>query len=210
MCAGEVAEAAGDSPGGVYAGAPVAAAAARTLRACVPRVIAVVAPARDDAQRLLHALLAAEHANSHQRTGRRGRRHIDCLRRRRRGRRTRLADRAGDMPAIAASTINAVAAALADGAMTAAPFVGARRGHPVGFSLPLRGELLRLKGDQGAAAFFPHGRRWRLQLMMPAACSISIPGRLCRGARYRACVSTGCSEAQLQTVPPPEIISPPC
>jgi len=139
------------APAGVYAGAPVAAAAARTLRACVPRVIAVVAPARDDAQRRLHALLAAEHCELaiNEQAGEGVGTSIACGV-------AAAADAHGwlialaDMPAIAASTINAVAAALADGAMTAAPFVGARRGHPVGFSLPLRGELLRLKGDQGA------------------------------------------------------------
>jgi molybdenum cofactor cytidylyltransferase len=57
-----------------------------------------------------------------------------------------------DMPAIEPETIRAVAAALAQGAMTAAPFVGDARGHPVGFASSLRESLLALTGDAGARA----------------------------------------------------------
>ena len=38
---------------------------------------------------------------------------------------------------------------LAQGAALAAPFLGGRRGHPVGFAAPLRDALLALSGDQG-------------------------------------------------------------
>ena len=57
----------------------------------------------------------------------------------------------GDMPAIEPRTIAMVRAALESGALIAAPFDGgSRRGHPVGFSAALRGELLALQGDAGA------------------------------------------------------------
>lgn len=57
----------------------------------------------------------------------------------------------GDMPSIRPSTIARVAEALAEGAAIAAPFdASGRRGHPVGFSKSLRGELLALDGDVGA------------------------------------------------------------
>ena len=55
-----------------------------------------------------------------------------------------------DMPFIRASTIAAVRDALAAGAPLAAPFFRARRGHPVGISARYRGELERLRADEGA------------------------------------------------------------
>lgn len=57
-----------------------------------------------------------------------------------------------DMPRVKPATIRAVAAAIADGASIAAPFLGAERGHPVGFSARLRDELTQLTGDSGAKA----------------------------------------------------------
>lgn len=56
----------------------------------------------------------------------------------------------GDMPYIRPRTMAAVAAAIADGALLAAPFVDGQRGHPVGFAAPLKDELLALAGDEGA------------------------------------------------------------
>ena len=56
----------------------------------------------------------------------------------------------GDMPYIRPGTIAAVAAAIADGALLAAPFVDGQRGHPVGFAAPLKDEMLALQGDEGA------------------------------------------------------------
>jgi len=159
------------APAGMHAGSPVAAAAARTLRACLPRVIAVVAPGNDDAQRRLHRLLTGEdcelaineHADRGIGTS------IACGVAAAAGARGWLIALA-DMPAIAAATISAVAAALNDGAMTAAPFVGARRGHPVGFAAPLRGELTRLTGDQGARSI--------LSAWPPLAVAVADPGCL--------------------------------
>ena len=55
-----------------------------------------------------------------------------------------------DMPRLKPSTIEAVAAALLDGATIAAPVYRGERGHPVGFSGRLREELMQLSGDAGA------------------------------------------------------------
>ncbi|NMF90673.1 nucleotidyltransferase family protein [Aromatoleum petrolei] len=56
----------------------------------------------------------------------------------------------GDMPYIRPETIAAVAAAIGGGALLAAPFVDGERGHPVGFAVSLKDELLALQGDEGA------------------------------------------------------------
>jgi molybdenum cofactor cytidylyltransferase len=56
----------------------------------------------------------------------------------------------GDMPRIQATTIRAVAAALVDGAVVAAPVCRGERGHPVGFAGVLRDALAALSGDAGA------------------------------------------------------------
>lgn len=60
----------------------------------------------------------------------------------------------GDMPLVLPATIRAVADALADGALIAAPVSrqSGARGHPVGFAAPLRPELLALDADLGARA----------------------------------------------------------
>lgn len=63
-----------------------------------------------------------------------------------------------DMPGIAPATIRAVVAALKGGAMLAAPRYRGERGHPVGFSAALAGELLALDGDQGARALLEKHR----------------------------------------------------
>jgi molybdenum cofactor cytidylyltransferase len=55
-----------------------------------------------------------------------------------------------DMPFVRPSTIAAVRDALASGALLAAPYWRARRGHPVGFAGSLRAELEALTGDEGA------------------------------------------------------------
>lgn len=139
------------APPGTHAGVPVAAAAARTLKAALPRVVAVVRPAGDDAQRRLHALLAAEgcelavHPRADDGMGTSIARGVAAA-----------PDAAGwlvalaDMPAVDHPTIDAVRAAIEAGAVTAAPFVGEQRGHPVGFAAALRDALLALQGDRGA------------------------------------------------------------
>lgn len=55
-----------------------------------------------------------------------------------------------DMPVVAASTVDAVAAALVDGDRgIVVPVHGGRRGHPVGFGSRYRDALLALEGDVG-------------------------------------------------------------
>jgi molybdenum cofactor cytidylyltransferase len=58
----------------------------------------------------------------------------------------------GDMPFILPATIAAVHRRIAEGALISAPVDRATgaRGHPVGFSRALRGELTALDGDEGA------------------------------------------------------------
>ena len=56
----------------------------------------------------------------------------------------------GDMPAIPAAILPALAAALAAGAPAAAPRYDGQRGHPVLFSAALFRQLRALTGDQGA------------------------------------------------------------
>ena len=58
----------------------------------------------------------------------------------------------GDMPFVRPSSIAAVRAALEGGAVLAAPFFRARRGHPVGIAAKYRRDLLLLGGDEGAKA----------------------------------------------------------
>jgi molybdenum cofactor cytidylyltransferase len=55
-----------------------------------------------------------------------------------------------DMPRLKPATIQSVAAAIAEGATIAAPFLKGERGHPVGFAARLRDELTQLTGDSGA------------------------------------------------------------
>jgi molybdenum cofactor cytidylyltransferase len=136
---------------GPHAGEPMAAAAARTLRAALSDVIAVVRPPDSPAQRQLHTILRRERcalavcndANAGMSAS------ITCG--------LRAADgTAGwilalaDMPAIEVSTVHAVIRLLRDGALTAAPTFRGQRGHPVGFAAKLRPELLALSGDAGA------------------------------------------------------------
>jgi molybdenum cofactor cytidylyltransferase len=57
-----------------------------------------------------------------------------------------------DMPRVRPATIGAIADALGEGALVAAPVYRGERGHPVGFSSKLREELMQLAGDTGAKA----------------------------------------------------------
>jgi len=65
----------------------------------------------------------------------------------------------GDMPFVRPSSIAAVRDALAAGALLAAPFWRARRGHPVGIAGRFHAELLGLRGDEGAKALLGAGHR---------------------------------------------------
>lgn len=156
---------------GPHAGAPLAVAAARTLRTVIIDARAVVRPATTDAQRRLHRLLAAEGCrlivcnDAGQGMGA----SLAC------GVRA-SADAAGwivalaDMPALRAGTIARIYAALEAGAVTAAPSFEGRRGHPVGFSRACFAELAALQGDEGA--------RGVLRAHPPAVISVDDPGCL--------------------------------
>lgn len=136
---------------GPYAGDPVAAAAARSLLAALPRVVAVVRPADDALQRQLHAVLRSEGCT------------LAVCPDAERGMSASLVHgiRASegatgwvvglaDMPAVEAATVRAVVQCLLDGALTVAPAFHGQRGHPVGFAASLRAELQGLTGDAGA------------------------------------------------------------
>ncbi len=56
----------------------------------------------------------------------------------------------GDMPYIKPRTISLVSDAVAGQALIALPTYRGKRGHPVGLSVRLRGELLVVQGDEGA------------------------------------------------------------
>jgi molybdenum cofactor cytidylyltransferase len=56
----------------------------------------------------------------------------------------------GDMPFIRPSSVAAVRDALLQGAVLAAPYFRARRGHPVGIASKFREQLAALRGDEGA------------------------------------------------------------
>jgi molybdenum cofactor cytidylyltransferase len=132
---------------GDLAGEPVGVVALRHLRLAVPEVVAVI---RDD-DRALAAELGAN-----------GARIVRCANAddgmgaslacgvqataNAKGWLVALAD----MPWITAATIARVAAAVADGALLAAPFHAGERGHPVGFGAACYEALAALTGDEGA------------------------------------------------------------
>lgn len=64
-----------------------------------------------------------------------------------------------DMPWIRPGTIVEVAAAIARGAVVAAPFYHGERGHPVGFGKACRSMLSALGGDAGARLVLAEHRR---------------------------------------------------
>jgi molybdenum cofactor cytidylyltransferase len=144
-------------PGGV----PVGVQSLRNLRAAVADVIVVTRPG--DAA--LRAVLREEGAR------------IEICRRAHEGMGASLAHgiRAsfdadawivalGDMPRIRVATIQAVASALAAGAIIVAPAYRGTRGHPVGFAGALRDALAALSGDAGAREVL-RAERGRLQLV---------------------------------------------
>jgi molybdenum cofactor cytidylyltransferase len=128
-------------------GVAVAVQAARHLKAEVPRVIAAVRPGAEETARALAAegceVVSCERAAEGMGAS------LACAVR-------EAGDADGylvalaDMPFVRRSTIAAVREALAGGALLAAPYFRARRGHPVGFAGALRAELEALAGDEGA------------------------------------------------------------
>jgi molybdenum cofactor cytidylyltransferase len=128
-------------------GVAIAVQAARHLKAEVPRVVAAVRPGAEETARALAAegcdVVVCERAAEGMGAS------LACA-----------AQAAGDaegylvaladMPFVRPSTIAAVRDALAGGAVVAAPYFRARRGHPVGFAGRLQAELAALAGDEGA------------------------------------------------------------
>jgi len=128
-------------------GVPIAVQAARHLRSALPQVVAAVRPASDELERLLAAegvrTVVCERAAEGMGAS------LACA--------VRAAGAAdgyvvalADMPFVRPSSIAAVRDALAAGAVLAAPYFHARRGHPVGISARFRAELETLGGDEGA------------------------------------------------------------
>ncbi len=150
----------------------IAASAARSLRAAVGTVIAIV---RDEAganQNLLRALLVEQGCTvlpcerAYEGIGA----SIACAVRastHARGWIIALAD----MPQVQQQTIAAVRKAIIEGATSAAPFYRGQRGHPVGFGAICGPELSALQGDVGA--------REVLQRHPPVHIEVDDPGVLC-------------------------------
>ncbi|TFV94911.1 nucleotidyltransferase family protein, partial [Oxalobacteraceae bacterium OM1] len=140
-------------------GDAVAVAAARTLHAVLPEVVAVVRPGADRAAAalkeagcriticpdadagmaasLVHALSQTPHADGW----------IVAL---------------ADMPFVAPATVSALMQAIRQGADIAAPVHAGRRGNPVAFGRRHLTELLQLQGDGGARGLL---RRHPVQLV---------------------------------------------
>lgn len=139
------------TPLGPHAGAPVAVAAARNLQAAGIAVTVVLRAADTSQQQRLHDALHAcgcqvvINARADEGIGA----SIAC------GVQATAAAAGwlialADMPAVAPSTVRAVANAIATGTLSAAPVHQGQRGHPVGFSAALASDLLGLSGDEGA------------------------------------------------------------
>jgi molybdenum cofactor cytidylyltransferase len=146
---------------------PLAVAAAQRLRAACPLVLAVVRPNHEALARQLAAAGCqivscpqADHGMGHSlAAGVQAAAAAD-------GWLVALAD----MPFIAASSHQAVLAALYTGASLAAPDYAGRRGHPVGFASEWFADLTALSGDQGAKAIL---EKHRQQVML---CPVDDPG----------------------------------
>jgi len=151
---------------------PIVVAAARSLRAAVGPVIAIVRDEPGTNQDLLRTLLAEQGCTvvpcerAHEGIGA----SIACA--------VRAAPNArgwiialADMPRVQQQTIAAVRKAIVEGAASAAPFYRGRRGHPVGFGAICGPQLTALKGDVGA--------REVLQRHPPVPIDVDDPGVLC-------------------------------
>jgi molybdenum cofactor cytidylyltransferase len=139
------------------AGVPIALAAARHLVAALPDCVAVVRPRaqrlgkmlRDAGCNTVVCKNAAEGMGTSLAAGVRA-----------------AADAHGwvvalaDMPYIRPETIRAVARALEEGAVIAAPAYRGERGHPVGFARRFLDELSVLRGDAGAREILKEHPGW--------------------------------------------------
>lgn len=128
-------------------GTPMAVASARTLRAALPDVIAVVDDMQSEAARLLAKeglyIVANPRATEGMGTS------IAC------GVAKDAAAQGwiialADMPYVPVEVIHALVERLKQGADIVAPVYRGRRGHPVGFAARHAEILMRLTGDEGA------------------------------------------------------------
>jgi molybdenum cofactor cytidylyltransferase len=128
-------------------GCAVAVAAAASLLAIMPRVLAVVRPDADQLRAELQALGCEVISCAHAADGMGATlAHAVAQSRHAAGWIVALAD----MPYLKPATIRALLDALRNGADIAAPSYGGRRGNPVAFSRLYLHELLQLSGDVGA------------------------------------------------------------
>jgi molybdenum cofactor cytidylyltransferase len=127
-------------------GVSISSQAARHLHSVLPSIVAVVKPGADALAEALSqqcAVVVCENAVEGMGAS------LACA--------VRAAGQAdgyvialADMPFVRSTSIAAVRDALAAGAVVAAPYFRARRGHPVGISGMFFEQLLASKGDEGA------------------------------------------------------------
>jgi molybdenum cofactor cytidylyltransferase len=126
---------------------PIAIQSARHLKKAIERVLAVVRPGSAEIEKLFEKegveTIVCERADDGMGAS------LACA--------VRASAKAdaylialADMPFIRPTSIEAVRDALAAGALLAAPYFHARRGHPVGIAAVFRQELEQLTGDEGA------------------------------------------------------------
>ena len=128
-------------------GVPIAVQAARHLKKEIARVVAVLRPGSAELQRLFSEegveCVVCERADEGMGAS------LACA-----ARAAGAADgylvALADMPFVRPTSIAAVRDALAAGAVLAAPYFRARRGHPVGISGRFFEDLLSSSGDEGA------------------------------------------------------------
>jgi molybdenum cofactor cytidylyltransferase len=126
---------------------PIAIQSARHLKKAIERVLAVVRPGSAEIEKLFEKegveTIVCERADDGMGAS------LACA--------VRASAKAdaylialADMPFIRPTSIEAVRDALAAGALLAAPYFHARRGHPVGIAAVFRKEMEQLTGDEGA------------------------------------------------------------
>ena len=128
-------------------GVPIAIQSARHLKQEIERVVAVVRPGASGLQEALEnenvEAVVCERADDGMGAS------LACAVRAS-GKADAYLVALADMPFIRPSSIEAVRDALAAGALLAAPYFRARRGHPVGIAAVFRPEMEQLTGDEGA------------------------------------------------------------
>jgi molybdenum cofactor cytidylyltransferase len=130
-------------------GVPIAVQAARHLKSGISRVVAVVRPGMAALAAQLEAegceLAVCENAAEGMGAS------LACAARAA-GPEDGYVVALGDMPFVRPTSVAAVRAALEAGALIAAPYFRARRGHPVGIAGKFFPQLVLLRGDEGARA----------------------------------------------------------